>query len=117
MVIKKKEELSLTFEREIDVNRYPILKAHILDGKPVVPFALIAEWLGHGALHENPGLFLHGLDDMRILHGIKLDQGKKIIRLLAGRTRKNGSTFEVDVEIRDGIKDNTEIIHSRATAI
>jgi NAD(P)-dependent dehydrogenase (short-subunit alcohol dehydrogenase family) len=117
IVIKKKEKLSLTFEREIDVNRYPILKAHILGGKPVVPFALIAEWLGHGALHENPGLFLHGLDDMRILHGIKLDQGKKIIRLLTGKARKNGSTFEVDVEIRDGIKDNTEIIHSRATAI
>ncbi|TES89484.1 MAG: SDR family NAD(P)-dependent oxidoreductase, partial [Desulfobacteraceae bacterium] len=117
IVIKKKEKLSLTFEREIDVNRYPILEAHILGGKPVVPFALIAEWLGHGALHENPGLFLHGLDDMRILHGIKLDQEKKIIRLLTGKARKNGSTFEVDVEIRDGIKDNTEIIHSRATAI
>jgi len=34
---------------------------------PVVPFALIAEWLGHGALHENPGLLLHGLE----LRGIR----------------------------------------------
>jgi len=117
IVLKKKEQLSLTFQREIDVDRYPILGAHILDGKPVVPFALIAEWLGHGALHENPGLFLHGLDDMRIFHGIKLDHEKILIRLLAGKARKKGSIFEVTVEIRDGIKNDVEIIHSSATAI
>jgi hypothetical protein len=117
IVIKKKEQLSLTLQREIDVDRYPILGAHILDGKPVVPFALIAEWLGHGALHENPGLFLHGLDDMRIFHGIKLDHEKIIIRLLAGKARKKGLNFEVNVEIRDGIKKDVDLIHSRATAI
>jgi acyl transferase domain-containing protein/NAD(P)-dependent dehydrogenase (short-subunit alcohol dehydrogenase family) len=115
--VKQKEILSLTVKREIDVHTYPILDAHILDGKPVVPFALIAEWLGHGALHENPGLLLHGLDDMRIFQGIKLDQKKKLIRLMAGKTRKKGSNFEVTVEIRDGIKDNMDIIHSSARAI
>jgi hypothetical protein len=115
--LKKKEILSMTVKREIDVHTYPILNAHILDGKPVVPFALIAEWLGHGALHENPGLLLHGLDDMRIFHGIKLDEKKKLIRLMAGKTRKKGSVFEVTVEIRDGIKDNMEIVHSSARAI
>jgi acyl transferase domain-containing protein/NAD(P)-dependent dehydrogenase (short-subunit alcohol dehydrogenase family)/acyl carrier protein len=117
IVLNQKEPLSVTIQREIDVDRYPILGAHILDGKPVVPFALIAEWLGHGALHENPGLLLHGLDDMRIFQGIKLDQKKKHIRLMAGKTRKKGTAFEVDVQIRDGIKDNIEVIHSGATAI
>jgi NAD(P)-dependent dehydrogenase (short-subunit alcohol dehydrogenase family)/acyl carrier protein len=117
IVLNKKENLSMTVQREIDVGRYPILGAHILDGKPVVPFALIAEWLGHGALHENPGLLLHGLDDMRIFQGIKLDKNKKHIRLMAGKTRKKGVAFEVDVQIRDGIKDNIEVIHSGATAI
>ncbi len=117
IVLNQKEPLSVTVQREIDVDRYPILGAHILDGKPVVPFALIAEWLGHGALHENPGLLLHGLDDMRIFQGIKLNQKKKHIRLMAGKARKKGTTFEVDVQIRDGIKDNIEVIHSGATAI
>jgi acyl transferase domain-containing protein/NAD(P)-dependent dehydrogenase (short-subunit alcohol dehydrogenase family) len=117
IILNKKENLSMTVQREIDVDRYPILGAHILDGKPVVPFALIAEWLGHGALHENPGLLLHGLDDMRIFQGIKLDKNKKHIRLMAGKTRKKGAAFEVDVQIRDGIKDNIEVIHSGATAI
>ena len=114
---KSESKLSLTFKREIDVDRYPILGSHILDGKPVVPFALITEWLGHGALHENPGLFLHGLDDIRLLSGIRLSEEKKLIRLMAGKARKNGSVFEVDVEIRDGIKEGKEVIHSRAKAI
>jgi len=114
---QKRENLFLTVQRDIDVDRYPILGAHLLDGKPVVPFALIAEWLGHGALHENPGLLLQGLDEMRIFHGIKLDEKIKHIRLLSGKARKRGSIFEVDVEIRDGVKDNIEVIHSGATAI
>ena len=36
---------------------------------------------------------------------------------MAGKARKNGTAFEVDVQIRDGIKDNIEVIHSGATAI
>jgi hypothetical protein len=57
-----------------------------------VPFALITEWFGHGALHENPGLVLHGIDDMRILKGVRLDAQKKLIRLFAGKpSRKNGA--------------------------
>ncbi len=111
------ETLSLSIKREIDIDRYPILGAHILNGKPVVPFALITEWLGHGALHENPGLQFSGLDDIRLLKGIRLDDGKKTIRLMTGKTRKNGSDFEMDIEIRDGFKDGKEIIHTRARAI
>jgi NAD(P)-dependent dehydrogenase (short-subunit alcohol dehydrogenase family) len=111
------DALTQSIRREIDIDRYPILESHILNGKPVVPFALITEWLGHGALHENPGLQLSGLDDIRILKGIRLDDGKKTIRLMTGKTRKNGAQFEMDIEIRDGFKDGKEIIHTRARAV
>ena len=113
----KKNNLSLTIKREIDVDRYPVLESHVLGGKPVIPFALIAEWLGHGALHGNPGLFFHGLDDMQVLSGIRLDKQKKMIRLMAGKPVKKGLFFEVDVEIRDGIKDGMDIVHYRAKAV
>ncbi len=109
--------MSLTFKREIDTTNHPILDAHILDGKPVVPFALITEWFGHGALHGNPGLVLHGIDDMRILKGIKLEQQKKLIRLFAGKADRKGSLFEVGVELRDGVLEGKDVIHSRAKAI
>jgi NAD(P)-dependent dehydrogenase (short-subunit alcohol dehydrogenase family)/acyl carrier protein len=109
--------LSLLIKREIDLHQYPILSDHILGGKPVVPLALITEWIGHSALHENPGLVFHGIDTLRLLSGIKLDQKKKIIRLMAGKARRKGNYFEVDVEIRDGQVDGKDVIHSRATAL
>jgi NAD(P)-dependent dehydrogenase (short-subunit alcohol dehydrogenase family) len=113
----EKERLSLLFKREIDTTDYPILDAHRLDGKAVVPFALMTEWFGHGALHENPGLVLHGIDDMRILKGIRLEDNKKIIRLFAGKASKKGMLYEVPVELRDGVLEGVDVIHSRARAI
>ncbi len=109
--------MSMTFKREIDTTNHPILDAHVLNGKPVVPLALMTEWFGHGALHDNPGLMLHGIDDMRVLNGIKLDKPKKIIRLFAGKADRKGSNFEVSVELRDGILEGKDVIHSRAKAI
>ena len=111
------DPLFLTFQREIDLKRYPVLGDHMLDGKPVVPFALMTEWLSHGALHENPGLVLHGLDDIRLLSGIKLNDAPKLIRLMAGKPRKKNGRFEVAVEIRDGVRDGADVIHSRARAV
>jgi len=113
----QKQQLALSFEREIDVHRYPILQSHIIDGKPVVPLALMTEWFAHGALHENPGLVLHGLDDIRVLKGIRMEQDKKLIRLLAGKLQKNGEFYEVAVELRDGKMIGQDILHAKAKAI
>jgi len=81
---------------------FPVLKAHTLNGKAVVPFALAAEWVGSGALHANPGLLLTGIDDMRVLSGITLNGGSETIEVMAGKAKKNGSVFEVDVQIKTG---------------
>jgi acyl transferase domain-containing protein/NAD(P)-dependent dehydrogenase (short-subunit alcohol dehydrogenase family) len=113
----KKQRLSLSFERDIGIAHYPILKSHVIDGKPVVPMALMTEWFAHGALHENPGLVLHGLDDIRVLKGIRLESEKKHIRVLAGKLKKTGDYYEVPVELRDGKEAGRDIIHSSAKAI
>jgi len=115
--LQDKKQMSLTFKLDVDVEQYPILDSHVLDGKAVIPFALMAEWLGHGALHANPGLFLSGIDDMRLLKGIQMDRKKKTIRLLAGKLSKKGTNWEVDVELRNGVKGGREVIHSRARVI
>jgi len=109
--------LSLSFKKVIDTHAYPILADHVIGGKPVVPFSLITEWFGHGALHENPGLYLHGIDDMRILKGIKLDAQKKLIRLFAGKPSRKNGYYEVSVELRDGVLEGKDVIHSRGKAI
>ncbi|MFZ1987260.1 MAG: SDR family NAD(P)-dependent oxidoreductase [Desulfatitalea sp.] len=109
--------LTQAVQREIDVERCPVLQAHRLDGRPVVPLALITEWLAHGALHANPGLSLHGIDHLRLLKGITLDEPRKTIRLMAGQPKRNGELYEVDVEIRDGALNGGSLIHSSAKAI
>ncbi len=115
--IKLDKGLSLSFRREVDLPHYPVLNSHVLDGHPVVPFALMTEWFGHGALHENPGLILHGIDDMRLLKGIRMDVASKTIRLMAGKARRRENRFEVPIELRDGVEDGVEVIHSRGRAI
>jgi hypothetical protein len=111
------DELRLTLAREFDVEGVPVLASHVLGGKPVVPFALMADWLGHAALKENPGLCLIGLDDLRVLKGIRLDAKKRLVRLLAGKAAKKENLFLADVEIRDGVNDGTEVVHYRAKAV
>ncbi len=112
-----KSHLAILFEREIDAESYPVLTSHVIDGKPVVPMAMMAEWFGHGALHENPGLVLHGLEDIRILNGIRLSEQTKLIRLLAGKAQSREGVFEVELELRNGMREGKDIIHSRARAI
>jgi NAD(P)-dependent dehydrogenase (short-subunit alcohol dehydrogenase family)/acyl carrier protein len=109
--------LSTAYISDLNLERYPILNHHRLDGKPVVPFALMAEWFGHGALHNHPGFQLTGLDDMRLLKGIVLEDRQRPIRILAGASQSNGEGIKVKLELRDGIVAGNEVIHARATAI
>jgi hypothetical protein len=114
---KPQPALAMLFEREIDVENHPVLRSHVIDGKAVVPMALMAEWFGHGALHENPGLLLHGLEDLRVLNGIRLGAETKLIRVLAGKARRKNGFFEVDLELRNGVREGKDILHSRARAV
>ncbi|MEW6079764.1 MAG: SDR family NAD(P)-dependent oxidoreductase [Thermodesulfobacteriota bacterium] len=95
-------DLSVAFEREVSLSTFPVLKAHMLGGKAVVPFALAAEWVGSGALHANPGLLLTGIDDMRVLSGIVLDGASENVAVMTGKPKKNGSVFEVEVQVSAG---------------
>ncbi|MEE4604749.1 MAG: SDR family oxidoreductase [Desulfobacteraceae bacterium] len=113
----KKSPLTLCFERDVDISQYPVLNAHIIDDKPVVPLALMMEWFAHGALHPNPGLIMHGLDDIQVLKGIRLEHEKHQIRLFADKLRKNDGHYEVAVELRGGNDIGQDVIHSRAKAI
>ncbi len=112
------QPLSLAFKQEVSIRNTGILDAHVIDGSPVVPLALMAEWMGHGALHENPGLLLCGLQDVRLLKGIRLEGGEeKVVRLMAGKARRKDARYEVPVEVRDGIVDGREAIHARGSVL
>ena len=109
-------KMTVAFERELDVASHPFLSSHVLDGYPVLPMAMMLEWLGHGALHDNPGLHLHGLEDFRVLKGLVLGNGARAVRVVASRARCSGKMFEVSVELRGGER-NAETLHARAKVL
>jgi NAD(P)-dependent dehydrogenase (short-subunit alcohol dehydrogenase family) len=111
-------DLSLAFERSVDIASHPILKAHVLDGRAVLPMALHLEWLAHAALHGNPGLVFHGFNDLRVTHGVHVDPGATIhLRAFAGKAAKQDKLFVVPVELRGKRKDGREVIHSRGEIV
>ncbi|MDJ0883215.1 MAG: SDR family NAD(P)-dependent oxidoreductase [Desulfobacterales bacterium] len=114
------EEAKITtaYQSEVSLERYPILDDHRLDGNPVVPMALIAEWLGHGALHDHPGMLLAGLEDMRLLKGIVLENDRpRPIRVLASGSDVVPEGYKVRLELHNGQTPDEGLIHCRATAL
>ena len=49
------------------------LEGHAVDGAPVVPVVLVAEWLARAACSFRPGLALIALHELKVLKGIRLD--------------------------------------------
>ena len=111
-------DLSVAFERDIGVEQVPMLKDHVLNGRAVVPMALMVEWLAHAAVHKNPGLRFHGFDDLRVLKGLTLDAGEtRTTQVLTGKaTKENGrGILSVPVEIRSTGADGKVHHHARTT--
>jgi len=108
-------DMTVAFERMVDVATHPVLKSHVLDGLAVLPVALHLEWLAHAALHGNPGLQFHGFNDLRVTTGLKVESGSSVpLRALAGKAVKQDKIFVVPVELRGKRKDGRELIYSRA---
>ncbi|WZP00444.1 SDR family oxidoreductase [Isosphaeraceae bacterium EP7] len=110
--------MAAVFERPVSVQAIPILDAHVLDGRPVLPMALVMEWLVQGAMHRHPGLGLHGVDEFRLLKGVILrDDRPETVRVLAGKAiRKDGLSI-VPTELRGRLADGREVLHARAEVV
>jgi malonyl CoA-acyl carrier protein transacylase len=110
--------LLTAFERVLDVPSHPVLESHVLNGRPVLPMALVLEYLAHGALHQNPGLAFHGCDDFRILHGVILDDSQPLtLRVGAGKAVKGERGLVAPVELRTVRADGHETLNARAEVV
>ncbi|MFQ5660065.1 MAG: SDR family NAD(P)-dependent oxidoreductase [Gammaproteobacteria bacterium] len=95
--------LHTAFIRNLNIEDFPLLRAHVINGNAVLPTALIIEWLAHGAMHNNPGSSFIGFDDLRILKGVVLQAGEgRDIEIMAGEAVINGHEDRVPVELRSG---------------
>ncbi|HWL94748.1 MAG TPA: SDR family NAD(P)-dependent oxidoreductase [Phycisphaerae bacterium] len=118
--ITSRSDLTLAFERVLDPNSHPFLLSHIIDGRPVLPAAVMMEWLAHAAMHAHPGLHLQGLSDFRVLKGVVVGDQPPGLRFYCGKVSRSGDVFNVDVELRSaphGVGRAPERLHARATVV
>ncbi|WP_068412088.1 type I polyketide synthase [Planctomyces sp. SH-PL62] len=108
-------DLRPVFDRLIDVEAFPVLKSHVIDGHAVLPMALIMEWLCEAAVHRHPGLVVEGLDDLRLFKGVVLrDHRPAPVSLRAGKGEQRGGSLIVPVEMRGTLGEGREVVHARA---
>jgi hypothetical protein len=109
--------LPVAFERVLDPAEFPVLAHHVLDGRPVLPVVLMLEWLAHAATVQNPGLKFHGLDELRVLHGVPVEGAPPLLRVGAGKAQRRGGLWVVPVELRGVRPDGREVLHARAEVV
>jgi NAD(P)-dependent dehydrogenase (short-subunit alcohol dehydrogenase family)/acyl carrier protein len=115
---KSTPSLATVFERPLDLEALPVLRAHVIDGRAVLPFALTLEWLAQGALQRNPGLVLCGLDDLRLLKGAILhDDRPETLSVLVGRAVRDGSLYRVPVELRGQVDGGRTVSHAKGQVV
>jgi NAD(P)-dependent dehydrogenase (short-subunit alcohol dehydrogenase family) len=100
------------FERPLDVDALPVLRSHVIDGRGVVPMALLLEWMAQGAVQRNPGLDFLGVDGLKLLKGaISHEEQPETLAVLVGRAVREGDVFRVPVEVRGARSDGVTLTH------
>ncbi|OGS01342.1 MAG: hypothetical protein A2V88_17755 [Elusimicrobia bacterium RBG_16_66_12] len=96
-----KPALAVAYERDLSHETHPFLSAHVINGRAVLPLAMTAEWLAHGALHGHPGLVFSGFEDLRVTKGVTVFPGRATtIRVHAGAAVRRDGFFVVSAELR-----------------
>ncbi|GAK60375.1 erythronolide synthase [Candidatus Vecturithrix granuli] len=107
--------MHVAFERTLTITEYPFLASHVINGRAVLPMAMSIEWMAHAALHNHPGLLLHGFNDLRMLKGIALQRKESYpIRVLVGEATKRDDVFRIPVEMRGVTSAGQDVLHVRA---
>ena len=110
--------VSKAFDLELSIDQYPFLESHVIDGKAVLPMALMIEWMAHGAIHNNPGLRFHGFNDLRVLKGVILEAGQgHTLQVMTGKAFKSGGVHVVPVELSGITAKGQPLVHSRARIV
>ena len=85
---------------QLDDDRY--LDDHRVDGHPVLPFAVAMELMAEAAAAARPGLEVGGLRDIRLLHGVTVDEvDGTAVRVAASRT-SSPDELEVTIAMAEG---------------
>jgi hypothetical protein len=110
--------LSPAFTLQVRVEDFPFLASHVMNGRAVLPMAMMMEWGAQGAIARNPGMRLQGLEDFRLFKGLMLSNGETHeLRVSASKATKNGQHFESVIELSGIDSSGREQLHARARVL
>ncbi|MCK4503716.1 MAG: SDR family NAD(P)-dependent oxidoreductase, partial [Desulfuromonadales bacterium] len=110
--------VSKAFDLDLDIDQFPFLQSHVIDGKAVLPLAVIIEWLAHGAIHNNPGLKFQGFNDLRVLKGVIVEPQQTVtLQVMTGKAIKGDGVHVVPVELSGFDKQGRVVAHARARIV
>ncbi|NOX34537.1 MAG: SDR family NAD(P)-dependent oxidoreductase [Deltaproteobacteria bacterium] len=113
----KEPKLSKAMALSFGLKSVPVLDSHKIAGEPVVPFALLMECHAHAAKNNNPGLVFAGIDNMRLLKGIKPGKKELSVNVNLGKCKPGENCFETPSNITSEDDNKHLFIHSSCTVI
>ena len=102
---------TLAHTERIDAT-WPVLAAHRLSGREVLPLAMVLDWFTGAARASVNGHVLLGLDDVRVLKGVTLQGGPESLSVWTGPVEVQGLEATMPLELRN-LRDQ---VHVRAVA-
>ena len=115
---KTVDPIASSFELDLSIDRYPILKDHVMNGNAVLPAAMMIEWLAHGALRNNPGYCFVGFNDFKVLKGVIMKNGdSQHLKITAGNFSAHNGTLSITTEIRGNGDGVMPALHATANVI
>ena len=107
-----------SFELDLTIDRYPILKDHVMNGNAVLPAAMMIEWLAHGALRNHPGYRFVGFNEFKVFKGVIMKNGdSQRLQIAAEHLSADNGTLSVTTEIRGNGNGSMPALHARANVI
>jgi acyl transferase domain-containing protein/acyl carrier protein len=111
-------KLETVLRRTVDLVSLPVLASHVIDGHPVLPLAIITEWLAEAAIHRNPGLVMRGIDDLQLLKGLIVGKsGETAVEVRVAKAVRDGAQFIVYAELTGTLANGREVAHARGTVV
>ncbi len=114
---KKTPVLSQVTELAVSRDNLPVLDSHRINHEPVVPFALLAEVMAHAAEKNNPGLVFAGIDDMRLLKGIRPKDSRIDVAVNLGKCTPADTGFTALASLTSAGDGRQRHTHTTATVI
>lgn len=69
---------TMVWQQELSLDQMPILQDHVINGKGVVPLALIIEWVHSLARKAYKNLHVAAIADFKVVHGARVAPGEQL---------------------------------------